>query len=405
MIVYKIKDVIEKSISGEWGVDAEENNGVKVIRTTNFSNDGKLDLTKEVVIRKIEDKKIEQKALRIGDTIIEKSGGSPTQPVGRVVYFNETVGTFLCNNFTAILRPKEIVHPRYFFYHMYYQHKKNQTLKFQNKTTGIINLQLERYLDSTTISLPSLIEQKKIATILDKAQALIEKRKEAIAKLDELVQAVFLDMFGDPVKNERNFQLKKISEVCNNIYGGGTPSKSVSFYYIGEIPWVTPKDMKKQFIEDSIDHINENAIRNSSVKLVPKGSLLMVIRSGILKRTLPISINRCEVTINQDMKAFLPNTALITVEYLYFYFYFMQSMLLSKVRAVTADNIEFKQILELDIPIPTLEEQNSFISIFNRISNEKEKMEKSLASLQSNFQSLLQKAFKGELNIKKKLPT
>lgn len=103
---YVLEELFEKPISGEWGNDLEEGQeGVCVIRTTNFTNSGDVDLS-NVVIRDINLEKHRRKILKVGDIIIEKSGGSPNQPVGRVVLFQEEENIYFCNNFTAILRPK-----------------------------------------------------------------------------------------------------------------------------------------------------------------------------------------------------------------------------------------------------------------------------------------------------------
>ena len=118
----KVSEILENNLSGEWGEECIDTTGTKVIRTTNFTNDGTLNLSK-IVLRKIAPNKLEQKKLKYGDTIIEKSGGSPSQPVGRVVFFDEKNETFLCNNFTNLLRvKKDIVDCKYFFYFMFYNH-------------------------------------------------------------------------------------------------------------------------------------------------------------------------------------------------------------------------------------------------------------------------------------------
>ncbi len=88
-----------------------------------------------------------------------------------------------------------------------------------------------------------------------------------------------------------------------SVSGGGTPSKSRPEFFTGQIPWVSPKDMKCWEIFDSQDHITQEAIDNSSTKLIGTGAVLVVIRSGILKHSLPVAINRVPVTLNQDMKA------------------------------------------------------------------------------------------------------
>ena len=85
--------------------------------------------------------------------------------------------------------------------------------------------------------------------------------------------------------------------------GGGTPSKDNPAYWNGEIPWVSPKDMKRSHIKDSIDHVTPLGADASSGRLIPTGALLMVVRGMILAHTFPVAITQREVTINQDMKA------------------------------------------------------------------------------------------------------
>jgi type I restriction enzyme S subunit len=154
---------------------------------------------------------------------------------------------------------------------------------------------------------------------------------------------------------------------------------------------------KRYEISDSIDHINEDAVKNSSTKLVPKNSVLMVIRSGILKHTLPVAINDKIVSMNQDMKAFIPNTDLTNSIFLKYFFHRVASFLLTKVRAVTADNIEFEQIKNMLFICPPIDLQNDF-SV--RISNIQKQLETNLdlsKKTESLYNTLIQKAFNGEL--------
>ena len=88
--------------------------------------------------------------------------------------------------------------------------------------------------------------------------------------------------------------------------GGGTPSKLVEDYWNGNIPWVSPKDMKLNSISDSEDHITERAVDSSATKLIPRNSILCVTRSGILAHTFPVAISKVPVTVNQDIKALTP---------------------------------------------------------------------------------------------------
>src|SRR5262249_17131995 len=89
--------------------------------------------------------------------------------------------------------------------------------------------------------------------------------------------------------------------------GGGTPSTENPSYWNGDIPWVSPKDMKSSEVGDSIDKITPEAIANSAASLIPKDAVLIVVRSGILARTIPVGITTRPVAINQDIKALCPN--------------------------------------------------------------------------------------------------
>jgi len=257
---------------------------------------------------------------------------------------------------------------------------------------GVVNNLNSKIVKEVEVSLPPLEVQKQVAQNLDTVSELLALRKKQLEELDGLIKSVFYDIFGDPVTNDKGWDVQSVSSLCSNIFGGGTPSKSKPEYYIGDIPWVTPKDMKDLRIRDSIDHINGDAIRNSSTKLIPKGSILMVIRSGILKRTLPVAINEIEVTINQDMKAFVLTNKVIS-EYLLYTFKSLESTILNRVRSVTADNIEFNLIKELEVPVPPIEMQNQFINTVTKIEEQKSLVKQSIEETQQLFDSLMSQYF------------
>lgn len=242
------------------------------------------------------------------------------------------------------------------------------------------------------VPLPDFPTQRRIANTLDKVSEGITLGKKMLDELDLMVKAKFVEMFGDPLTNDRKWLSFPLTKACKAILGGGTPSKSHPEYFIGMIPWVSPKDMKSAVISDSIDHITEEAIVHSTTKLVPKNSVLMVIRSGILKHTLPVAVNSVPVTINQDMKAFVPSN-MITTEFLMYYFKAIESDVLAGVRGVTADNIDFKAFQQRTIVAPPLELQNRFAAFVAEVDKLKltiqgirDKMEmKKLALMQGFF--------------------
>ena len=151
-----VNTYVDDSFPGEWGTEDTVGDGVKVIRTTNFTNSGKLNLT-DVVTRSIEDRKIARKQIKKYDTILERSGGTADNPVGRVVLFEED-DLFLCNNFTQVLRFKDI-DPRFAFYSLYYFYQTNKTAirSMGSKTTGIQNLNMSKYLE---IGIPNASDEE-----------------------------------------------------------------------------------------------------------------------------------------------------------------------------------------------------------------------------------------------------
>jgi|3_EtaG_2_1085321.scaffolds.fasta_scaffold03238_4 type I restriction enzyme S subunit len=180
----QLGDYVSDSAAGEWGDEAQgDQNDIPVLRSTNFTESGIIDYTK-LAFRNIEEKKRIKKALKKGDILLEKSGGSPAQPVGRVVYFDRDT-PHLFSNFTQKLVPVKDCDSKYLFYKLYFEYQNGTVLKFQQQTTGIINFQLAEYLGFKTIFAP-LPEQQKIAAILSSVDDVIEKTRTQIGKLKDL---------------------------------------------------------------------------------------------------------------------------------------------------------------------------------------------------------------------------
>ena len=295
---------------------------------------------------------------------------------------NESVFAFTID--TSIVRQK----------YFYYIFKVKSTLDYlaSNSSGSTFKSIKMNQLKKMVFDIPSLEEQDQIIEALDKVDHVIAMRKQEICLLDELIKARFVEMFGDPILNEKEWSCVMITDVCQLILGGGTPSKKCEEFFKGKIPWVTPKDMKQSIINDSIDHITEDAIVHSTTNLIPIWSVLMVIRSGILKHALPVAINSIPVTINQDMKAFIPGEN-ITAEFLMYFFKAIEEDVLSKVRGVTADNIDFKTFQKRKIIVPPMELQNQFAAFVTQVDKSKAAVQKALDETQLLFDSLMQEYF------------
>ncbi len=168
----------------------------------------------------------------------------------------------------------------------------------------------------------------------------------------------------------QNWEVKRIKFLAS-FYGGGTPSKENLDYWNGDIPWVSPKDMKTEVVNDSEDHITKEALAGSATHLVQPGAVLVVVRSGILKHSIPVAINVSPVTLNQDMKAMVPRSDL-SPDYLKYLIVGHQEALLVEWRktGATVESIEHELLVNSCFPIPPLAEQLSIIDLLDRETTE-----------------------------------
>jgi type I restriction enzyme S subunit len=158
----------------------------------------------------------------------------------------------------------------------------------------------------------------------------------------------------------------RIKHVCR-FAGGGTPDKGTSEYWNGDIPWVSPKDMKSSTINDTEDHITLQGLESSATKLVAPGAVLLVMRSGILRHSIPVAINRVPVALNQDMRAMTP-VPRIDARYLARLLEGHQQQLLNAWCKVgsTVESLESDLVGDTEIAVPPLSKQRAIADYLDR---------------------------------------
>jgi type I restriction enzyme S subunit len=139
--------------------------------------------------------------------------------------------------------------------------------------------------------------------------------------------------------------------------GGGTPSKRNPDFWDGDIPWISPKDMKSDYVDSSEMKITEQGVEGSSAKMIPAGSLLIVARSGILKRLLPVAINTVDCTVNQDIKVLVPYLS-STIEYLRLLLKGHESFILEQLvkTGTTVQSLRYDEFALQPFPVPPFAE-------------------------------------------------
>ncbi|MFW2437791.1 MAG: restriction endonuclease subunit S, partial [Arenicellales bacterium] len=171
--------------------------------------------------------------------------------------------------------------------------------------------------------------------------------------------------------------------------GGGTPSKNISSFWGGNIPWVSPKDMKTDNIVDSELKITEIGLNSSTVKLIPVNSLLVVARSGILKRTLPVATNTIECTLNQDMKAIVPIKPELQPYIKLLLQGFTPFILKNLVKGgMTVQSLRYKEFEAFKFPFPPQEEQNRIVAKVDQLMVLCDQLEQQLTTAYGNVKKL-----------------
>jgi type I restriction enzyme M protein len=157
------------------------------------------------------------------------------------------------------------------------------------------------------------------------------------------------------------YPVQKIRDIAMS-RTGGTPSKGQPEYWEGNIPWASPKDFGTFYLQDTEDHISQEAVADSATTVVPPGTLLIVFRSGILQHSLPVTITTKDTAINQDLKALICRDA-VSAEYLAAYFSIFGARLLPLITksGATVQSINTEQFDELEIPIPPIQEQRAIV--------------------------------------------
>ena len=372
MKMAKLIDITGKALSGEWGVDDERGDGIPVLRTTNFTNEGTVNYN-NVVTRVITKKNIDEKFLRKGDIIIEKSGGSDKFPVGRVIYFDGDENTYLFNNFTGLLRVKnqEIWYPRYIFYSLFANYKRGGTRRFENKTTGLHNLKTDDYVSRYEVVEIDKNEQISICAKLDTLYNVIKLQQQELALLNDLIKARFVEMFGDVIHNDRKWECKQFSDITTSRLGKMLDTK----HQTGTCQYPYLANFNVQWFRFELGNLNEMDFNEKEREefCLENGDLL-VCEGG--------EIGRCAVWHNQIKKCFFQkalhrvrcNQDIILPDYLSWWFkYNCENGGFAAIEGAkaTISHLTGTKMKMLNVTVPPIELQEQFVDIIHQIDKSK----------------------------------
>jgi len=410
----ELGEFVAESSAGEWGSEAAgDDNDIPVIRSTNFTNSGIIDYSK-LAYRNIDEKKRLKKSLKQGDMVLEKSGGSPSQPVGRVVYFDKEQ-PFLYSNFTQRLSPVDECDSKFLFYKFYAEYQNGTVLKFQQQTTGIINFQLAEYLGYKSV-FPPLPEQQKIAAILSSVDEVIEKTRAQIDKLKELKTGMMQELLTKGIghtafKPLPKWRVGKIAEIEHipkswelvdmtsvaKLESGHTPSRNVDEYWGGDIQWLSlhdTKNLSNPVIKSTVYTVTQDGIENSSARVLPKNTVA-------LSRTA--SVGNCvmlgeDMATSQDFANYVCGDELYP-KYLLHLFRWMQHVWSNLSEGSTHKTIYMPVFKKLQILLPPFDEQERIAEAADKVEINIVAKQKRLEGFQIVKKALMQDLLTGKVRV------
>lgn len=264
----------------------------------------------------------------------------------------------------------------------------------------------QKDLGSEIIAVPPTNEQQAIAAFLDTQCAKIdsviadiENQIETLRKYKKslITEAVTKGLDRSvPMKDSGIVWIGEIPKHWNinktrylaSLCSGATPSKDVYTYWEGNIPWVSSQEVKSDIITDTSLHISEEAIRSCSTKLMPAGTLVMVVRSGILQHTIPVALLGVPATINQDIKAFVFKPEMIPAYYKYYIQGENDALLNVLIKdKTTVESIDNNLLLSLRVMVPPIQEQKDIV---NYLDERCSKIDSIISDKQAQLDAIIQ---------------
>ena len=392
--VYKKLGEVCEVINGLWKGKKPPFVNVGVIRNANF--------TKEFTLRydnieylDVEERQDSKRQLQTGDLIVEKSGGSEKQPVGRAVLFEKEEGGFSFSNFTSVLRikEKEKLLSRFLFLYLLYIYRRGDTTTMQKAATGIHNIELEKYLN-IDIPLLDIEDQRRIVSRLDSAFSHIDELKAKAEKQLSEAKALFQKALAEEMKPKEGWEEKTLGEIAKICLGLTHTPK----YQESGIPFVSVKDISDgELTFKNTKFISREEFENMPNGAKPQKGDLLFCRVGtigkpqILQTDIPFGIF---VSVG-----FLRINNSSLTEYVK---YWMESPLFYKqvednVKGSTLKNLNTGWLKNFTLPVPPINEVSSINSRLDALSSQVRELEencrKTLAECDALKQAMLREVF------------
>lgn len=389
-----------------------DDKNIPCLRTANVQDE--LELNDLIYVNKKYYKNNIDKLIRENDIIM--STANSRELVGKTSFVYKVEYPMIFGGFVMALRANKLL-SKFLFYYLRLEFLLGRFRGESTQTTNIANIS-SSVLGEYIFPLPPLSEQQRIVERIEELFAKLDEAKERLQEVADSFAvrkaAILHKAFtGELTKqwrrkngvSDESWEERKLGEVGSWL-GGGTPSTSREEYWEnGNILWITSKDMKSTVIEDTLMKVNEIGVKNSSANYIEKPALLVVMRSGILRRTFPVAMVKKPFTVNQDLKAIIPDED--DLEFLYWMLLSNEQRILNTCmkNGTTVESINSNALKDLTFKCPTLPEQHEIVRLIDdllaRERTAQQAAEQALASIDLMKKSVLARAFRGELGTNK----
>ena len=395
-------------ISGLWTGKNPPFINVGVIRNTNFHKNGNLNF-ENIAELDVEVKQFKTRQLKFGDIILEKSGGGPKQPVGRVCVFEKEDGQYSLSNFTSAIRikNKNELDYKYLHYFLLNLYVTGKTEKIQTNSTGIRNLQLSLYKDFI-VPVPSLPTQQKIVTKLEAIFAEIDIATAATEANANNAEALFQSYLKEVFERRgEGWEVKKLKDITEKIGSGATPRGGNESYKASGISLIRSMNVYDEgFYYPKLAFIDDAQAKELDNVKVENEDVLLNITGASVARCCVVPEDVLPARVNQHVSILRANKNIIIPKLIHY-------ILISPVHkkkllsvgedgGATRQALTKAQLLEYEISFPSnlssqlklVEKISNFYCYTSSIKNSYKEKIKNFPLLKH---SILQKAFSGEL--------
>lgn len=369
--VKPLKALLKSNAPGDWGDDGGPHM-VRVLRSTNLTNDGHLDLS-DIALRALKPEKAALLAPCKGDILLERSGGGPDQPVGRIGFVESDMPEHAFSNFLHLLRPdQDAIEPRFLAWVLYRINRTGRVLRLEQQTTQMRNLNFRDYL-TMPLPVPLSAEQSAIARILDAVDTAIEQARDALAHAKTLDHSLLHDLLDHGVGKTRSnkrpdhWQLKRVDEIAE-VGSGITLGKDVTGFKHVKLPYLRVANVQDghldlrtiKTVKVRLDEVERYRLEVGDVLMTEGGDLDKLGRGTLWEGQIPECLHQNHIfRVRADRSLLDPRFFSYVVESDIAKRYFMR---VAK-RTTNLASTNKTQVRAFRFPLPPLEEQKQIAEI------------------------------------------